>query len=294
MANNALLYVLFLTILQAVKTEYIPCSGYVNTLETDVSVRPDLSNIKVAMYRDGALKDTTTCNPDGSFFISVDDGPNTPFSLHVKATADAVFEPSIQIIDPKENITLCDAKINFIFMGFSISSQVVGKYSNVGPIGFPVDLELADGTLVKSVITTEGGHYKFNNVYPGEYTIKVGKDAKFLVEKASESFKCKIGWNANDECSSNTIVISGYSIKGTLGKHLIGVTLGIFVKNKKIYEELATSQAKELASKFPKIDNYYLLYVKEISNSVNTLNIHRVNLSYQRYLPETIKWLQRY
>lgn len=271
MANISLVCILLLCFSQIVKTDYILCSGYVNTIETESSVRPDLSKIKIAMYRDGVLKDTVTCNPDGSFIVSVDEGQSSPFSLEVKAPADAAFDPSVQIIHPNENITLCDAKINFVFLGFSISSQVIGKYSTIGPIGFPVELALADGRVVKSTQTDKDGHYKFDNVYPGNYTIKAAATNDFIVDKTSQSFACKIDWSLTEDCANNNLIVSGYHIKGTVGKHLVGVTLAIYSKNKRIADELITDKARGLASELPKVDGYYLLDVQEIAKAVFVL-----------------------
>jgi len=266
MANISLLGALLFCFVQIVKSDYILCSGYVNTLESNV--RPDLSKIKIAMYRDGILKETTMCNPDGSFVISVDESQNTPFSIEVKAPTDATFDTLVQVIDPKENITLCDAKINFLFQGFTISAQVVGRFSNIGPVGFPLELTLPDGKLMKTARTEKDGHYKFTNVYPGNYIIKAASTTDFLVDKDSQSFTCKIDWTSTDECASNVIIISGYFIKGNITKHLVGVVLAVYSKTKKTADELITKKAKELAGKLPKINDFYLFDAREITEAV--------------------------
>lgn len=267
MATISRLAVLLL-LWQLTRAEYILCSGYVNTLSTETTIRPDLSKIKITMYRDGIPKDTTTCNPDGSFVISVDESQSTPFSLEVKAPADATFESLVQVIDPKENLTLCDAGINFVFLGFTISAQVLGKHSNIGPENFPVELALADGSVIKAVRTGKDGHYKFANVYPGNYIIKAAATRDFAVEKDSQAFNCRIDWASTDECASNVIVVSGYFIKGTIGKHLTGVVLALYSKAKKVADELITAKAKELSSQLPHFSDYHLLSAKEIREPV--------------------------
>jgi hypothetical protein len=269
MAYISLLTALVLCFVEMIRGDYILCSGYVNTLESNI--HPDLSKIKIAMYRDGILKETTMCNPDGSFVISVDESQNTPFSIEVKAPADATFDILSQIIDPQENITLCDAKINFVFQGFTISAQVIGMFSNIGPMGFPLELTLPDGKVVKRTRTERDGYYKFTNVYPGDYIIKAGSTTDFLVNKDSQSFTCKVDWTSTDDCASNVIIISGYFIKGTITKHLVGVVLAVYTKTKRIADELKTPKAKELADKLPKINDYHLLDAIEIKEPVTCI-----------------------
>ncbi len=261
-------FVVLLATLHTAAADYILCTGYVNTLAETQNQRFDLSKIKVSLYYDGVLKDTTTCNPDGSYMVSIDERQKKPFTLIPEGPTKATFDPPQKVIDPLKNITLCKSNINFVFLGFTVTGQVLSKYSTTGPAGFPVELTLSDGTVVKTAITESAGHYKFEHVYPGEYTVRAAKTTAFTVDPTASSFQCKVDWSSAEDCSKRHLSVMGYYLKGVIEKPLAGVVLGIYTRSEAVAKELKSASAQKFAKDLPAVDGFHLLDARQITSHV--------------------------
>lgn len=275
--------------------DYIVCSGYVNTLSDSQNAHFDLSQIKISLYYDGILKDTTTCNPDGSYMLSIDERQKKPFKLVPEGPTAAVFDPPYKVIDPAKNISLCKANIIFVFLGFTFPGQVKSKYSSMGPAGFPVELCLPNGTPVKSTVTEASGHYKFANVYPGDYLVRAAPSAPFAVDHSAASFPCKVTWSSADACSKKNIVVSGYYIKGRVEKPLAGVVLGVYCMTETLAREYHQSEAQKFAKDMPAVDGFHLMAASQINSVVPPIpayRTHRVTSSFPTFLPVNTSWCQ--
>jgi len=248
--------------------DYTVCSGYVNTL-TEVQNRQfDLSKIKISIYYDGILKDTTTCNPDGSYMLSIDEKNKKPFTLIPEGPTKATFDPPYKIIDPTKNMTLCKTNIIFVFLGFTISGQVLSKYSTVGPQDFPVELALSDNSIIQKAKTEQNGHFKFEHVYPGDYIVRAAKTTEFTVDPHANSLSCKLDWSSSDSCSKSKITVLGYYLKGNLENALSGVILAIYTRSEAVAKEIRTSEAEKLSAKLPTFPGFHLIDAKQISVTV--------------------------
>ena len=248
--------------------DYIICSGYVNTLHETQNLHFDLSKIKISLYYDGILKDTTSCNPDGSYVLSIDEREKRPFTLVPEGPTTATFDPPNKVIDPAKNISLCKTNIIFVFLGFTVTGQVKSKYSNTGPAGFPVQLSLEDKTMLKSTVTESGGHYKFDNVYPGDYVVSAAPSSEFIADSSASSYNCKVSWTSTEACSKHNIIVSGYYIKGRIEKPLSGLVVALYSKSQVAMQDLKHPETQKYVKDLPTLEGYHLLLAKQISTIV--------------------------
>ena len=263
----SLLFLFQLLYLVSSSPDYIVCSGYVNTLNETQNVHFDLSKIRMSLYYDGIKKDTTSCNPDGSYMLSIDEHEKKTFTLVSEGPTAAAFDPPFKTIDPSKNISLCKTNIIFVFLGFTIKGQVKSKYSNTGPAGFPVQLYLADGTLLKSAITENAGHYKFDNVYPGDYIVRAAQTEAFSVDPNFSSYTCKVSWTSAESCDKSHIVVSGYYIKGIVEKPLAGLIVAIYSKSEATAQERPPG-IQQYEKELPTVKGHHLFQAKTISSAV--------------------------
>jgi hypothetical protein len=245
------------------------------------NVKFDLSKIQISLVYDGNKKDSTTCNPDGSYMLSIDETNKRPFKLIPEGPTAATFDPPYRIIDPSQNISLCKSDIIFVFLGFTVKGQVRSKFANTGPKGLHVELQLADkGTALKTAVTEKDGYYKFDNVYPGKYVIKASKANEYSIDPKARMHDCEVSWESTETCSKSHILVTGYSIIGSFDKSLKGMILGIYSKSKDAPKILEESDRKDL----PKVEGYYLVARKTIT-SADTFEVNDIPYGDYRVIP---------
>ena len=265
----SLLFILSYFLFPFVDAEYIVCSGYINTLNGTQNVKFDLSKIRISLLYDGIRKESTLCNPDGSYMLSIEENDKRPFSLVPEGPTAATFDPPFQFIDPAKNISVCKSDINFVFLGFSVKGQVLSKYTSSGPKGLSVELLLSDKQAsIRTTVTGNEGNYVFENVYPGKYQIRATNTMDYSFDKNSLILECEIGWESTETCSKGHIIVNGYSIKGNIDKSLRGIMIALYVKNEVVAKDLKDS---EFNKELPKFEGYHFFSAREISSTVRIL-----------------------
>jgi hypothetical protein len=156
-------------------------------------------------------------------------------------------------------------------LGFTVTGQVKSKYSNTGPAGFPVQLCLEDGTVMKSAVTESEGNYKFENVYPGDYVVRAAPSKEFIADSSTSSYNCKVSWTSTESCSKHNIIVSGYYIKGTIEKPLSGLIVALYSKSQAAAQDLKHAETQKYIKDLPAIEGHHLLLAKQITTIVPSI-----------------------
>ena len=127
---------------------------------------------------------------------------------------------------------------------------------------------MPDGATIKSVTTEQGGHYKFENVYPGEYVVRSTRTNAFTLDPTASSFSCKVDWTSDESCSKKQIIVSGYTLKGRIEKPLAGLVLAIYAKSEAVAKEMRSEAVKAAIKDLPSVEGFYALTTKQIPNAV--------------------------
>ncbi|KAK5639267.1 hypothetical protein RI129_011759 [Pyrocoelia pectoralis] len=204
---NLIIYLLVLYFTYNVKCDdVLGCGGFIKS-----HVQIDYSKVEIRIYtKQGILKDKTSCAPNnGYYFIPLYDKGDYILKLHPPPGWS--FSPTEVVLDIDGVTDLCShgKDINFVFQGFGITGKVESfQGDGYGPAG--IDVELKYENNVRKTVTTDGGHFFFTPVFPGQYSITISH-SKWKFIKSSLVVKVTEG---NTELPSGSLVVAGYEVSG--------------------------------------------------------------------------------
>jgi len=197
--------------------DIVGCGGFVEAstaLSKVMTVKMDYSNIRIKLFtRDGVLKDSTECAPNGYYFLPIYD--KGYFRLVLEGPEGWSFEPNeVDVQIGEDNQCKGGEDINFKLIGFSLTGKVLssGKCESGpdGPAGVLVTLKSTSGdSSTRTTTTVRGGKYIFNNVFPGTYHI-LASHRSWSFSKYETS--TTLNWG-NQEVTES-LLVSGYDIRG--------------------------------------------------------------------------------
>lgn len=180
----------------------VGCGGYIKS-----QLKLQFERMKILLLsNDGNVRDVAEVFPNGAYSIPVYDKGD--YSLMLEAPPGWSFEPRLHEIKVEDQNS-CQTDYNFVFTGFIVTGRVFTRGLNEGPTGVALKLLGPDRSLLKSNITSDGGHFSFGNVLPGNYEI--------LAEHRSYPFlsnSVQVVVNATNIEFSGKIEVKGYTVEG--------------------------------------------------------------------------------
>ncbi|KAF6032904.1 hypothetical protein EB796_008789 [Bugula neritina] len=182
--------------------DVIGCGGFI---KADVPL--DLTQIKVKLLTSyGSVKYTSEPAPNGYYMIPVYE--KGEYKIQIQPKSGWNFQPS----NPVDlDLEACERNedINFIFVGFQISGQVVSAGTEQGPSGITVALT-SNNKELQTTETVEG-KYSFNNVLAGHYVVRA-QHPDYLFAKTEIAVDVK----DNVVHVKDSPTIHGYSLSGSI------------------------------------------------------------------------------
>jgi len=203
--------------------DIVGCGGFVQS-----SVPIKFEKVEVRLHtKQGSFKFKTECAPNNGYFLVAiyDKGE---YILQINPPSGWGFAPQ-QIplnIDGVDDPCSKGKDLNFVFTGFSVIGKIVSLGKEQGPSGVTVKILGTDGTEVTSNTTNEVGSFIFQNVMPGQYTLKASH--------ATWAFRNdEVAFNVTDDNTEITerLEIAGYDVKGHVlssGEPIQGVSFILY------------------------------------------------------------------
>jgi len=198
------------------------CGGFVqlaSSLSNFNSTKPlDYSVIQVSLLNsNGVVKVKTECAPNGYYFLPIEE--KGTFSIQVRGPEGWSFEPDRRsVVLGKDGQCQVagegkQADVNFEFIGFTVTGQVVVEGCSNGVTG-GVEVHLlraSDKGLVGTTVSEKDGSYRLSKLLPGDYTVEARHKSWTL---SVSQLPITISWgNVN---VPQHLVISGYDIVGRI------------------------------------------------------------------------------
>jgi hypothetical protein len=173
----------------------------------------DYSAVKINLLTvDGHIKATTECTPNGYYFFPVYD--KGTFVIKTDKPEGWHFEPVQRTIKVTDDFQCNNGEnINFELTGFTLSGKVAGdsRCESNGQGPSDVKLTLVNDETKQQVgqVVSKNGDYKFENVFPGRYSISAEHSSWTFVKK---SVSATVGFD--NTVVTEAITVSGYDISG--------------------------------------------------------------------------------
>lgn len=215
------------------------CGGFIEASSALIKARKasdaklDYSHITVELRTvDGLVKDRTQCAPNGYYFIPVYDKGS--FIVKVKGPDGWSWEPDNVPVTVDQNGCNANTDINFRFTGFMISGKVLGAIGGEscsvkagGPSDVKVDLLTSSGDLIASAFTSAVGHYTFDNIIPGKYTLRASHPSLEIEVRGTTEVDLGFGNAELDDI----FFVAGYNLQGFVvaqGNPILGVHVYLY------------------------------------------------------------------
>ncbi|GMY17071.1 nodal modulator 3 [Fagus crenata] len=212
---------------------FVEASRYLMSSRKANDAKLDYSHITVELRtKDGLVKDSTQCAPNGYYFIPVYDKGS--FVIKINGPDGWAWDPEKVPVVVDDTGCNGNEDINFRFTGFTISGRVVGavggatcSHKNGGPLNVNVELLSPTGDLISSVLTSSAGSYLFKNILPGNYELRASHPDLKVEVRGSTEVELGFGNGLVDDI----FFVPGYDVRGSVvaqGNPILGVHIYLY------------------------------------------------------------------
>ena len=177
---------------------------------------------------DNKIEEKSQPSDNGFYLIPIPQKKN--YKLVIRSTKkDLKFVPEFYAVDLQTvseedaQLTYNSESFNFKLSGFTLHQSVrflgeslSSSFSHESKLGIGIEL-YRENTLVGETKTDKEGDFRFEDISPGAYVVRVSKESLAKSQFKSSEVKCQYSWEKGSECSGAILLVgSRLTIRVTL------------------------------------------------------------------------------